>query len=330
MNQTHFIKKIDTFIKKHILIQPGTRIIVGLSGGPDSIFLLNFLADKQKEYGISLVAAHLDHQWRPDSDKDAKFCADACEQLGVPLSTQQLSELAFTKKFNGSKEEFARHARRHFFGQVQTAHNADAIALAHHAQDQQETFFIRLMRGTTLSGLTSMHAKHGYYIRPLLETNKQDILNYLDQHNIAYLTDPTNTSQEFLRNRIRLQVMPALKNCDQRWDNNFLRTLTHLQEIETYLTTLTQKTFVTIAHKQDDIWELSVDKFLLLEPVLRYRVLLHWLIVHKIPFTPTQKFLDEILRFLQQPGSKTHHLHKQWSLVKKKNRIFIDHSHPSL
>ncbi len=182
------------------------------------------------------------------------------------------------------------------------------------------------MRGTTLSGLTSISAQHGMYIRPLLETNKQDILDYLDEHNIAYLTDPTNASQEFLRNRIRTNVLPALTECDQRWDTNFLRTLTHLQDIEEFLVQLTKTTFASIATQKNDVWHLEPKKLLALAPILQYRILLHWLIINKVSFTPTQKFLDEILRFLQQPGTKKHQIHEAWTLVKNKDTIFISKS----
>src|SRR5260221_9609791 len=140
--------------------------------------------------------------------------------------------------------------RRYFFEKVLQEHNADCIALAHHAQDQEETFFIRLIRGSSLTGLTAIKAKHGHYIRPLLETNKSDILAWLHENNIPYATDTTNDSSDYLRNRIRMNVLPALRTCDDRFATNFLSTLNRLQSTEQFLEQLTLKTFEDISYIQ--------------------------------------------------------------------------------
>ena len=227
--------KIKEFIKKHNLIPQDSKIVLGLSGGPDSVFLLHLLSELKKDGLVKeIVAAHLDHEWRPESAKDEQFCSKMAKEHDVPCVSNKIPDLGLDLKFSGSKEDLGRRARRYFFKQVKKEYNADLIALAHHAQDQQETFFIRLIRGTSLSGLTAIKPKHGDYIRPLLEINKQDLVNYLDEHNIPYLTDPSNISQEFLRNRIRKHVIPALKNCDARFDQNFQTTIHRLQKTEQF------------------------------------------------------------------------------------------------
>ncbi len=319
-----FIEQINDFIQQHNLIRKGSKIILGLSGGPDSIFLLHFLAQMQQKDLISLVAAHLDHEWRADSYKDVKFCQQACQQLGVPVATAKISELCPQAKFNGSREEFARKVRRQFLESVKNSHQADAITLAHHLQDQQETFFIRLIRGTSLTGLTVMRPKYGAYIRPLLEVNKPDILNWLHENNIAYLTDPANVVQDFLRNRIRQTVIPPLKACDERFDKNFLITLNRLKATEEFLEQLTIETFARISVLHDEIHKIDLTPFFKLHPAMQQRILMHWLITTDVPFVPTQKFLNEILRFLQQKGTKTHEIHEQWKLVKIKECVHIE------
>jgi len=317
------VKQIDQFITKYNLIPTNTKIVLGFSGATDSVFLLHLLADKYHRGTISLVAAHLDHEWSSDSYKYEQFCRKMACKLNVPYVSAKSSELGIAEKFNGSLEEFSRKIRRHFFKIVRKNHNADHIALAHHLQDQQETLFIRLIRGAALTGLTAIRPKHGNYIRPLLEVNKADIINYLNKHNIEYLIDPSNESPKFLRNRIRNTVLPALQACDKRFDANFLMTLNRLKNTEQFLERLTKKTFEQISHIENNIVYFNLKQFFSLDPVIQYRLLMYWLESTSVPFPPTQAFLDEITHFLKQPGNKEHQIHKQWSLVKKKELVHI-------
>lgn len=216
------------------LFLPNTTVVVGLSGGPDSVCLLHWLV-QQKDLGLTLIAAHLDHEWRPNSHKDVLFCKELCQKLGITFITQKASELPHQPKYNGSQEEVGRKLRRAFFEQVAQDYNANTIALGHHTGDQQETFFIRLMRGTTISGLGGMKEQDGKYVRPLLHVSKETIYAYLKKNNLSYLTDTTNNSEAFLRNRIRKHLIPALQHCDQRSHKQLVRIMHHLQETETFL-----------------------------------------------------------------------------------------------
>lgn len=317
---------IDAYSQTHNLIPPGSKIIIGLSGGPDSVYLMHYLASKQKEDALTLIAAHLDHAWRSESGNDAHFCQKLAQELGIPFISRKLSELDLNLTNNGSKEEMGRKARRYFFEQIKKDENADFIALAHHAQDQQETFFIRLIRGSSLSGLAAMKPKDGAYIRPLLEIQKTEIIKYLKEQNIAYLIDPSNESAAYLRNRIRSKVIPALKLVDHRFDQNFEISLKRLQDTEEFLQSLMQETFQHISQKQNDKITIDIEKLLTLNPVLQYRILLHWLCTEKVKFPPSQSFFDEMLRFLKTNESKEHQVHQSWSIVKNKNQTYISHS----
>lgn len=309
-------QEISNYIEKHSLIPPGSRIIVGLSGGPDSVFLLHLLHGLQKTLNLTIIAAHLDHQWRIDSAYDVFFCQNLALSLGIPFISSTASELNTAIKFNGSQEEIGRKLRRHFLEQVRYEHNADFIALGHHAQDQQETFFLRLIRGTTLSGLVSMRPKNGYYIRPLLVTNKSEIIMHLKQKNIAFLHDSTNDSDLYLRNRIRSKVLPALEACDARFNVNFERTLKSLHETEDFLIRLTTQTFNVITQFDGVMHQLDIAAFFALDPVLQNRILMHWLIAEQVPYTPSETFLHEIKRFLSNKKHKEHTMHHLWSLHK--------------
>ncbi len=315
---------IDSFVSRHRLLENQPSVVLGLSGGPDSLFLLHYLVYLRSNGQIKrLIAAHLDHQWRTESASEVLFCKEACDALNVEFVSGRLSELSFSQEKLSSKEEIGRKARRVFLESILKKENADFIALAHHLQDQEETFFIRLVRASSLTGLIGIRPKRGVYIRPLLETSKMNIVRYLNEHAIPYLTDPTNAHCDYLRNRIRATILPACKAVDERFDQNFLVTLNRLRETEDFLENLTAQTFALISHNTNDKCTLDVTALLALHPVMQYRVLMQWLIHSQVPFTPTQLFLNEIIRFLGTAGSKEHELHKSWKLVKKKGFVHI-------
>ncbi len=314
-------KLIDTVlatIEQRALLPHGTTVILGLSGGSDSTFLLHTLAHMQRTGIIKVIAAHLDHGWRPDSAKDVAFCAEQAAAVGVPFVSAHLSDLGLVDTYNGSQEEWGRKARRTFFERLCQEHGAQRIALAHHADDQEETFFIRLLRGTSLTGLTGMKWHDRGYIRPLLGTRKADIIAYLDEHSVSYLVDPTNNSPIYLRNRIRHTVVPALKAVDQRFSVTFARSQEQLQEVEDFLAQITVRTFNEISGV-DAFGTLLIDnkKFLSLHRVLQERILVHWFITQQLRFTPSQALWHEVIRFMENAGSNRHAVHTTWSLVKK-------------
>ncbi len=310
----------------HHLIQPNQTIIIGYSGGPDSTYLLHAIKKIKTQLNLKLIAAHLDHQWRPNSAADVIFCREQAAALGIQFVSSQAKELDIRMKPNGSQEEFGRKLRRAFFTKIAKEYKADAIALGHHADDQLETFFIRLMRGATLSGLTCMKPIEGMYIRPLLGLHKKEIFEYLNTHNIPFIIDPTNESANYLRNRIRLSVVPALQTADSRFTENFFRGLEHLQQAEELLNQITKKELA--ACKIDS--GLQKDTLLIHQPYLIKRILIAWLIEHKVPFTPSDGFLNEMIRFISQPATKKQHpLHEQWMLCKNDNVLTIEKLTPA-
>lgn len=319
----HILEKIKQYITKHNLINQNDTIIIGLSGGPDSVFLLHTLIALQEKYNLTLIAAHLNHEWRPEANAEEEMCCNIAKQFNVTFVSAKLSSLPITKKHTGSKEEFARTMRRQFLEQVSRDHHADRIALGHHAQDQQETFFIRLIRGTSLAGLTGMHPQHGLYIRPLLETNKSDILEWLKTHNITYAIDTSNESDEYLRNRIRSKVIPALAECDERWNTNFLTTINRLKQDEELLQAIACNAYKELIEIEKSKSIFNVSSLKDMHPTLRYRVIVLWLIDNQVQFSSTQAFLDEIIRFLSNPRGGTHVIHDQWSIIKKQNKALI-------
>ena len=316
---------IKRYCDQHNLLNNLTTVIVGFSGGPDSTFLLHFFALLQKQGVIQkVIAAHLDHEWRNNSGQDEQFCRSQAQNFGILYTSSKISELAVSLKYNGSQEEVGRNARRYFLNQVRTQQNADVVALAHHADDQQETFFIRLIRGASLSGLTGMKPRKDFYIRPLLNTSKKEILTFLHHNDIPYIIDPTNTSPLFLRNKIRNTVLPALTETDARFPKTLNNTLARLQETEHFLNKLTEEHFSRCTTlTKEETYTLNLTPLFNIDPIIYKRILLLRLCKQKIPFTPSTQFFNEITRFLRQPRGGKHHLHTSWYILKKNHKASL-------
>lgn len=297
------------------------KIVLGLSGGPDSIFLFHLLLEAKQNNILDFVAAHLDHEWRQNSYKDLEFCKKLCEKNDIKFFGAKASELNAKIKYNGSKEEAGRKLRRFFFEKILQETKSNFIALAHHAQDQQETFFMRLLRGASLSGLTCMKEIDGQYIRPLLHMSKDEILLHLHNKKIKYLTDESNNSEDFLRNRIRKNVIPAIKLCDERFDKKFESSLKQLQEAEQFLEKLAQDEYKNIFTDKNSG---NIKKFLELDAVIQRRLLIKMLCNTKSKFTPSQAHLNEMLKFLRLARAKSHILGNNWKIIKHKGFFFIE------
>jgi tRNA(Ile)-lysidine synthase len=300
------------------IIPCNSTIIVGLSGGPDSIYLLHQLHFFSQELNLNIIAAHLDHEWQETSKIAVDVCQQACDALDIPIVIKTITELKFKPKWNGSQEELGRMMRRHFFTTLAQEYQASAIALAHHQQDQQETFFIRLLRGSGLTGLTGIKEVDGLYMRPMLACTKQEILNYLHQHNISYYTDPTNTSNTYLRNRIRNHVIPALQATDDRFHQKLQSTMLHLAQVDDFVEHQAEQ----ILQSQSTDLGLNIEKFLSLHQIVQHRILLRMMIKEQVTFTPSQNLFKEIVRFLTKSISTQHIIHDTW-MVKKTKQCFM-------
>lgn len=283
------------------------------------------MLSRKDELNLTVIAAHLDHEWRTSSVQDAALCKALCDKLGVTLESKKISQLDYKSSSTGSKEQDARNARRYFFAQLAEKYNAHAVALAHHKDDQEETFFIRLLRGASITGLACMWPQHGLYIRPLLNVTKQEIVTWLTEHNVEYALDPTNASNDYLRNHIRNELIPLMNKIDDRFHGNITKSINSLQQTELFLAQLTTALFATLAQYDQTKQCYIIDKKALLaqELVMQYRLIMHWLIIEQVALPASTSFLDEIIRFLQQPASKEHAIHHEWRIVKQKNCCHI-------
>lgn len=309
------------FCDHNQLIPRDKTVVIGLSGGPDSVFLLHLLCSIRTERNLTLVAAHLDHGWRAQSHEDVAFCQKMADQHAVTFvhghARNFPSPSTNKSQKTGSLEALGRAARRAFFEHVAQDKRADFIALGHHADDQLETFFIRLTRGAGVAGLAGILPRNGIYVHPLLLARKQEILAFLAENQLPYLVDSTNTDRRFLRNRIRHDVIPALSKTDARFTDSAARTITLLQKTQDYLTHETEKSLREIGSVNDGKFWIDSAKLLALHTFLRDQVILAWLIQARTPFTPSQDLIQEIVRFLGNNKSSCHTLYDSWRITKK-------------
>ncbi|MDQ5890797.1 MAG: tRNA(Ile)-lysidine synthase [Candidatus Dependentiae bacterium] len=301
------------------------KILLGLSGGADSVFLFRALAPLHEMKLISLDSIHINHGWRDTADNDMRFCAQLVtfqHRLSLILEETKswADKLPAQKKNSGSKEADAREIRRFIFEHYRHAWNYDVIALAHHADDQIETFFIRLIRGSGLTGLCAMQEKQDHLVRPLLTISKAEILTWLKENNQEFCHDETNDSMAFLRNRIRAKLTPALAACDERATQSLLRTIAHLQQEETLLTYVCAQTIDAL--KDENEWY-KIKEFFECAPALRVRILTTLLIKALAPFTPSESLFAEIERFLASPNGGSHEVAPSVTIHKKKRSFYL-------
>ena len=227
------MNKFKETIKRYALIQKKDKILIAVSGGPDSLTLLLQLAGLRGKMGLSLYIAHLDHGLRKDSRFDADFVKKWGRKLGIPVITKQLRFQSEHQK--AASEEYLRQARMDFLIQTAKKIKAGKIALGHNLDDQAETVLMRLLRGTGLSGLSGISAKRTIrgviFIRPLLETTRREIDRFLKNKGVKARIDSTNKEDIFLRNKIRHQLIPLLK---KEYNQNIPEVLANLAESVSY------------------------------------------------------------------------------------------------
>ena len=224
--------KVSDYIKKHKLLNTNDLYIVGLSGGIDSVALLLLL----KEGGFNVHAAHCNFLLRgAESDRDEAFCVSLCQQLGVELHRAHFYTRTYAENHHVSIEMAARELRYKWFEQLREDIGAAGICVAHHRDDSVETVLLNLVRGTGLRGLTGIQPRNGSILRPLLCVSRAEIEAFLSERRQKYVTDSTNLETDVLRNKVRLQVLPLLRELNPAVSENIQRTAENLVEAQEVL-----------------------------------------------------------------------------------------------
>ncbi len=229
-------RKIIRTIERHQMLAKGDTVLVALSGGADSVALLNVLYELKNEYSLTLYAAHFNHGIRGEEAKrDENFCVDLCKKLGVEIFVGSADVPALAKQKGIGLEECGRQERYAFFERVAPGAK---VATAHTLSDCEETFLFNLARGSSLKGLTSIPPVRGNIIRPLIDCSRDEIELYCSQNQLRFVTDSTNLEDEYTRNRIRHNTVPQLKEINPAFDSAFERCVNSLREDEDLLSML--------------------------------------------------------------------------------------------
>lgn len=270
-------KVIDT-IKKYKLIEKGDKIVLGVSGGPDSIAMLDILKDLRNKFEFEIYVCHLNHMIRgQEAINDQKYVEQYCNKNQIEFFTKNVNIIEISNNQKIGTEECGRNARYNFFEEILEKTKSNKIATAHNKNDNAETVLMHLLRGSGISGLKGIKPiRNNKFIKPLIECDRKEIEEYCKQKNLNPCIDKTNFENTYTRNKIRNIVIPYIK---KEFNPNIIETLFRLSEVvsseDEFLDRITQKEFENIVLLENEHQiDLKLKEFNLLDNVIKNRLIL--------------------------------------------------------
>jgi len=323
--QTEFSK----YIKEKNLCNKSNKILLGISGGIDSVCLFHLF--RQEGYQISV--AHCNFQLRgKESDDDEQFIRKLAEKYSIPYFTTRFDTIAIAKSEGISIQMAARDLRYDWFREIQNKYNYDYISIAHNSDDVIETFLINLSRGSGIKGFTGIKSKAGNIIRPLLFASRNSITKYITENNFEFREDSSNASLKYSRNIIRHEIIHLFESINPRFRETMLDNIERLKQVENIYSSTINQNVNRITEEKDNTKHINIEKLTELDSVSTY---LHE-VLNPIGFSNTQ--VNDIVKSLTGPSGKkfysqTHRLIKdRQSLIveeirsKSQNKYYIDSS----
>lgn len=273
-------EKITNTIKEFNLIENGDKIVLGVSGGPDSICMLDILRKikEEKEISFEIVVAHINHMIREEAKDDEKYVKDYCKRNNIEFYSKSIEVEKIANNNKMGTEETGRIVRYEFFDEVLKKANANKIAIAHNKNDRAETVIMNMLRGSGISGLRGIEpVKNNKYIRPLLDCERFEIEQYCEENKLNPRIDRTNFENIYTRNKIRNIVIPYIK---EEFNPNIIESITRLSDLIKQEDDYLQKQVKTLYDeiclgKNEDEIVLDLKKFNLQEKVIKSRLLLY-------------------------------------------------------
>ncbi len=263
--EKNFRDNILNVITKNSLLSPNDSVLVAVSGGADSVCLLDVLVSLKDTLSIKIYVAHLNHLLRgEEATRDEEFVKSLCDKYSVPFFLKRVDVKKLAKENKTSLENAGRDARYEFFNELKDRHHITKIATAHNKNDNVETVCMRFMRGTGISGLSGIPLENdSSVIRPLLFTSRSEIEAYIKDRNLSFVTDSTNLETDFTRNKIRHKLIPYI---EENHNESFIDTLSHnielLSDANSYLKKITEEKFNSLVKYESFGLSFNLDKLL--------------------------------------------------------------------
>jgi tRNA(Ile)-lysidine synthase len=275
MASRKFTDKVIATCRRYSMIKGGEHILVGLSGGPDSVCLLSVLQRVREQFKLRMSALYIDHGLRPgETEKETEFCRNLCSGLSIPFIAKGIGIRSYAKEQKLNIQEAARQLRYRTFDEAALEINARLIALGHTADDQAETLLMRLFRGSGPTGLAGIPPVRNHIIRPLIEVRRKEIEDFLETERIPYIVDSSNLKEDYLRNKIRRSLMPIMQEYNPDIIGTLSKTALIFRDEERYFEILVTKTLMKmISRKTGSRIELFLAPFEIMDKVLMRKVL---------------------------------------------------------
>ena len=271
-------QKVKETIKKYNLINSGDRIVLGVSGGPDSIAMLDILRQLRDEIKFEIYVVHINHNIRgKDADEDEEYVKKYCEKYNIKCFSKKIDVPTIAKTKKIGTEEAGRKVRYEYFDEILQKTNSNKIGIAHNKNDKVETIIMHLLRGSGVSGLRGIEPiRENKFIKPLIECDRQEIEKYCKENNLQPRIDKTNFENEYTRNKIRNIVIPYIK---EQFNPNIIETITRLSEVisneDNFIEKIAQETYnKLLVIEENNRIELNLKEFNLLDEVLKNRIIL--------------------------------------------------------
>lgn len=271
-------KAVLSTIQKYNLINANDKIVLGVSGGPDSLFMLDILNKLKEKLQFELVVAHINHMIRKEAWEEERFVKEFCQKINVEFYSKRIEVEKYANNNKIGLEEAGRKIRYEFFDEVAKVTNSNKIAIAHNKNDKVETIIMNLLRGSGVTGLQGIQPiKEDKIIRPIIEIERKDIEKYCKENNLEPRIDISNFDNTYTRNKIRNVVIPYIK---EEFNPNFIETVTRLSEVITeenkFLNNVTEQKYRSILIKRgENEIVLDLKKFNSEEIVIKNRLILH-------------------------------------------------------
>ena len=310
-------REILNINKKYNLIESNDIIVVGFSGGPDSVFLVEMLKKLQHFFNFKIYLVHINHLLRgEDADSDENFSFEYAKKNNLEIFIKRIPIKEIAKEIGKTLEEVGREERYKFFSEIYEKVGATKIATAHNKDDQIETFLFRLIRGTSLQGLEGIKIKNNNVIRPISEIYKKDILEYLNKNEIQYKIDKTNFENEFTRNSIRLDLIPFI---EERYNIKFKdKIFSLIKEIREN----NQNNSLNLSDYTDSENRIILEKTKFLSNFDKKNLLS--LFLNKKNIEVNRNKIDEISSLIKSNGTKKIDLDKSYRIVKEYTYLYIE------